>query len=133
MKKEIIASEIPEWEHGNVMIKSFSFKDTTFIQARVEKISKEELPEKTPTGETQYKEKIEWVEGTDIGYMSYFMLCAGIHFIRNKDVEGLYVKPEHTTEEKLNMLKNIDGKAGAYLTEKIGELMVGMNEDKKKS
>lgn len=132
-KKEILATDIPEWELGNVMVKSFSFKDTTYIQGLIKEHRLQKLEAKGPDGQDQFKEVVDWKDGTDVGYMNYYMLCAGIHFIRNKDVEGFHIKPGTTTEEKLVLLKDIDGKSGAYLTDQIGTLMIEMSEDKKKS
>ena len=89
MIKEINASEIPEWEHGNVGIKTLSFGDTLTLASMSKRIV------------VDGKEDLVPGDGYTIKDITMHLLSAGIYFIRNKDNTDFFIKPKADIDKQI--------------------------------
>jgi hypothetical protein len=116
MLKEISKEEIPEWPHGNIMLKTYSYGDTLMLADMIEKTDGELVLK------NGYKE-------SDV---NIFMLAAGIHLVKTNDNNAFVVPNNATIDAKKKFTYDIDKSAAIYLLTKIKEINEVLTDDLKK-
>jgi len=116
MMKEINKDEIPEWNYGNVMLKTYSYGDTLALNDMFEKTG-EEL-----TVKNGYKDSD----------CNLYALAAALHFVRQQDGISFVLNPNSNIEQKKKLAFDFDKKAAMYLLQQIKELNQDLTEDLKK-
>ena len=126
MNVEITGDTIPNWEYGNVGIKTFSFGDNLKIAGQVSNIKRTVVD-----GKTQMLP--EFKEEADMGELALFMLAAGVNFVRTKDGAGFIIKPASSNDDKKKLLYGIDKESGEFLLSNISKLNEEKSEEEKKN
>ena len=114
---EIKREDIPDWEFGDVKLKTFSFGESLKINSW------------TKTGADGTAEFKEGVSQDEAGV---FMLAAGIHFVRTIDGTDFWIKPGQTVEEKSKKIYAVSVRSGAYLSKAIADLNRELSDAEKK-
>lgn len=124
MMREINKSEIPDWQYGNVMLKTYSYGNTVtladMMELRTKIVDGKEINDFVV--KQQYKD-------SDV---NIFMLAAGIHFIKMSDNNSFALAPEVNIEIKKKFVFDIDRESAMYLLGQIKELNEGLSADLKK-
>lgn len=115
--KDIKREQIPDWEYGDVKLKTFSFGESLKINS---------WAMVGPDGTPDFKPGVNQDEA------GVFMLSAGIHFIRTLDGADFWIKPGSSIDEKHKKLYSIPVRAGAYLSKEIGVLNKELSDEEKK-
>jgi hypothetical protein len=116
MIKEIKKSEIPEWEHGDIGIKTYSYGNLLAIQ------DMSIIENGKITARLGYKD-------SDIGIM---VLAAGLHYVRNTDGSSFIIKSDTPLEDKKKFCLNIDTIAAKKILDEIKILNDPLTEQEKK-
>lgn len=124
MMKEISKDEIPDWQYGNITVKTYSYGNTVLLSDMIE-IKKTIVDGKE---ESDYKLK----NGFKDSDVNILMLAAGIHFVRSVDGVSFALKPESDIETKKRFAFDIDKNAALFILSKIKELNEGVTSDIKK-
>jgi hypothetical protein len=116
--KEIKAADIPDWQYGDVQIKTFSYGESLRISGWAK--------------ETTDK-KIEFKEGVNMDEAGVFILAAGINYVRTHDGTDYYIRPGSQVDEKAKKLYEISFQAGLFISQEITVLNKGITLEEKKN
>ena len=119
---EIRKDEIPDWDYGDIAIKTYSFGDQNKIGAMAGQIRG-----------TVDNPDIQISDTIQFDALSNYSLMAGIHYIKTKDNILFVIKPGTMTDEKLKYAFEISKISGNYLTKRVAEINKNINEDEKKN
>lgn len=124
MIKEIRKEEIPDWDFGDIAIKTFSFGDQNYIASIMAKIRGKSIDD----ADVGLKDDIS------IDVLNVNSLAAGLHYIKGKDNISFVLKPNLHRTEKINVCdKDISFTAGQYILKQITILNNPISEDQKKN
>jgi hypothetical protein len=125
MIKEIRKDEVPEWEYGDVAIKTYSFGEQMAIAG-----SAGQIKESIEDGKKTYKPEMK--ADINFGDLSVYILCAGIHYVRDKSGENFLIKPNTTVEDKKRFVFNFPSMSGNFLLNEIREFNKPKSDEEKK-
>lgn len=116
IKKE----DIPDWQYGDVCIKTFSYGEKLQIGGVVASVNYN-------NGNPVVSDK-----NIDIAELSVTALAAGIQWIKNQDNYDFLIKPDTVLNEKKKIVYNFEFQAGKKLSEYIQELNKPLDDEAKK-
>jgi len=123
--KEIKKGDIPEWNFGDIAIKTYSFGEQMRIASTVSKF-KETIVNGKKSMEPEFREEL------NVGELGVYMLAAGIHFVRNIDGTEFVVKPNMVADDKIKVVFNFSKESGNFLLNEIRDLNKPMSDEEKK-
>lgn len=115
---EVKKEDIPDWEYGDVKIKTFSFGESLKINS---------WATVGTDGQPAFKQGVPEDEA------GVFMLAAGIHFVRTVDGADFWIKPNSTIEDKSKKLYTIPVRSGAHLSKEIAKANRELSDEEKKA
>ena len=123
MIKEIRKEDIPDWDYGDVAIKTYSIGDQNRVGNMAAIIKG-----------TTANPDIALREDINSSKLQDYMLMAGIHFFKAKDNMSFILKPNTLTDDKIkHAYTEISQPAGVFLLGKIVEINKPLTPDGKKN
>lgn len=125
MIKEIKKEDIPDWQYGDVAIKTYSFGEQMTIAGISGKIK-----EVITNGKKEFEPAMK--DDINLGDISIYSLAAGIHYVRTLNGEAFIIEPNSSAESKKKQVFNFEKNSGNYLLGEIREVNKGVTEEEKK-
>ena len=120
MMKDIKKEDIPEWEYGDVVIKSFSFGEKFEIANVKAKMSKDE------SGKLKDAEMVN--AEIDVAKLSIKSLASGLHSVKTREGQFI-IRPGSLVSERETFAYKVEFESGKYLLERVQELNSPITED----